>query len=81
MVPYKTEPGKTPRKIKIERKKRLFLEQDIEELLLREGLDYSLMKDSRLDAYLPLEMFDDITYDPRTPEEWQSLGVCKVNKK
>jgi hypothetical protein len=48
--------------------------------LAKEGIDYSQQKDNRLESYLPLEMFDDVTYDPRTPEEWQSLGVTLTIK-
>jgi dynein heavy chain len=76
MVPYKTEPGKTPRKIKIERKKRLFLEQDIAALLRNEGVDYSKKEFSEF--HLPLEYFDDTSFDPRTPEEWLSFRVCNL---
>lgn len=72
MVPYETEPGKTPRKIKIERKKRLFLVQDIEELLKQEGIDYS---DPSSNGKFPLEFFDDTTLDSRTISEWLSFRV------
>ena len=40
MSPFQTTPGTTPRKIEIERKKRLFAAQDITDLLLAEGVDY-----------------------------------------
>ena len=26
-------------------------------------------------AYLPLHLFDDISYDSRTPDEWLTLGL------
>ena len=39
MIPFKPGPGKTPRRIEIERKKRSFAAQNIGELLLRAGID------------------------------------------
>eukprot|EP01116_Phalansterium_solitarium_P017128 TRINITY_DN413_c0_g1_i5.p1 TRINITY_DN413_c0_g1~~TRINITY_DN413_c0_g1_i5.p1 ORF type:complete len:4163 (-),score=2181.62 TRINITY_DN413_c0_g1_i5:539-13027(-) len=79
MVPYVTEPTRTPRKIRIERQKRLFMEQNIEQLLQAEGIDYSVVPETPLlHAQLPLEVFDDTTFDPRTNDEWNTLiGLAK----
>ncbi|RDD38836.1 Dynein heavy chain 1, axonemal [Trichoplax sp. H2] len=89
-MPFLTAPGQTPRKIEIERQKRLFAVLDIEQLLSKEGIGTSVLvppnvkysyEDVSLDAslnglsnYLPLEIFDDTDYDNRTPEDWLSLG-------
>lgn len=79
MVPYVNPPGGVPRKIVIERKKRLYESQNIEELLKAEGIDYSQpTTTSKYENYLPLEIFDDTEYDPRTPEEWIELGMVKI---
>lgn len=72
MVPFDTEPGKTPRKIAIDRKKRIYLKQDIEEFLNEE--ETSLIQNDEF-HFLPLESFDDSSYDPRTASEWLSFTV------
>lgn len=70
------EPGTLPRKVYVERKRRLYLSQNIEELLAEHGLtdddllppktsknedQYSLYGSS---SFLPLESFDDEEFDP-----------------
>jgi dynein heavy chain len=72
MVPYETGPGQTPRKIKIERNKRLYMEQDIEKLLEEKGV--SLKKTDEPEIF-PLEAFDDFSFDPRPAEEWKNFAV------
>ncbi len=52
------------------------MDQNIEELLRAKGIDLSKIESSTFDVHLPLEMFDDTTFDPRTPEEWLSFRVC-----
>jgi hypothetical protein len=76
MVPFEAVEGKTPRKIKVERKKRLFQQQDIEKLL--EEMSVSMVQNKDF-HFLPLEYFDDTSFDPRTPEEWQSFVVIIKN--
>jgi dynein heavy chain len=80
MTPFVTLPGETPRKVVIERKKRLFAEQDIAALLEREGIAAGLdaATGKGLLGAVPLELFDDSEYDTRTPEEW--LAVAKATK-
>ncbi|PRP75973.1 hypothetical protein PROFUN_01689 [Planoprotostelium fungivorum] len=75
MVPYKSEGGRTPRKIKIERKKRLFMAQDIKQLLESEKitLDAIRGRSSLFEMNAPLEDFDNYDFDPRTPQEWLSF--------
>lgn len=90
-IPFEVLPGQCPRKIEIERRRRLYLSLDISQLLENEGVNSNdLMprhqdpanmptieqnKDPLFPVYLPLETFDDEEYDCRTPEEWLSLGV------
>lgn len=69
-VPYKTQPGKPPRRIEIERRKRLFAMQNIEQLLLDQGINYSKYNlawdhESNTPSYLPLELFDDTDLECR----------------
>ena len=80
MSQFKTAPGKTPRKIEIERRKRQYAAMDLEELLAAQGIDYRLPQAERdassaFPSYLPLEPFDDQEYEVRTPAEWLLLGV------
>ena len=46
--------------------------------MAKEGISYQTQsgasQDALLDEYMPLEMFDDITYDPRTPQEWAAFA-------
>jgi dynein heavy chain len=75
-VPFVNPPGGVPRKIVIERKRRLFEQQNIEELLREQVIDYSkpVTAQNKYENYLPLEIFDDTEFDPRTQQEWMSLG-------
>jgi dynein axonemal heavy chain len=84
MAAFQSKPGQVPRRILIERKKRLFAEQNINELLQNHGIDYSkypIMCDHETQAasYLPLELFDNFDFDPRTPTEWIELGKAANN--
>ncbi|XP_036594745.1 dynein heavy chain 1, axonemal [Trichosurus vulpecula] len=90
-VPFQTLPGHCPRKIEIERRKRLYLKLDINKLLAAEGIDSNLLmprhpdpknmqtieqrNDPLFPIYLPLQVFDDEEYDCRTPEEWIAMGL------
>eukprot|EP00965_Chrysotila_dentata_P230422 6197764-Pleurochrysis_carterae.AAC.2 len=70
LVPFHQEPGAMPRKVVIERQRRLYTEQDIEQLLLDEGVDITVPE---LQGDLPLEMFDDTEFDSRLMSEWEEL--------
>lgn len=84
---HKMVPGHAPRRIEIERKKRLFASLNIEDLLREQHVDYTRYNDatdhqSGQASYLPLELFDNTTFEVREPEEWIRLGtvdgVCAV---
>ncbi|XP_037386166.1 dynein axonemal heavy chain 1 isoform X5 [Talpa occidentalis] len=90
-VPFLVLPGQCPRKIEIERRKRLYLSLDIEQLLAREGIDSNKLMprhpdlqhpqtieqglDPLFPIYLPLKVFDNEEFDCRTPSEWINLGL------
>lgn len=74
MEPFLPIPGKPPRKVVIDRQRKLFASLDIEELLLELGIDYRNPAPNQAD-WLPLEPFDDLEYDCRLPQEWIELGV------
>jgi dynein heavy chain len=81
-VPYKTALGQPPRQVVLERERRFYSEQDLTELLLAEGADFSQDEESPAQKYpstmgLPLELFDDTEFDCRTPEEWVGLGKAE----
>ncbi|XP_016065513.1 PREDICTED: dynein heavy chain 1, axonemal [Miniopterus natalensis] len=90
-VPFLVLPGQCPRKIEIERRKRLYLSLDIEQLLASEGIDSNKLmprhpdpyhpqtieqgNDPLFPIYLPLKVFDNEEFDCRTPSEWINLGL------
>ncbi|KAM7063036.1 dynein axonemal heavy chain 1 [Molossus nigricans] len=90
-VPFLVLPGQCPRKTEIERRKRLYLSLDIEQLLAREGIDSNKLmprhpdphnpqtieqgNDPLFPVYLPLKVFDNEEFDCRTPSEWISMGL------
>jgi hypothetical protein len=51
-----------------------------QDLLKEQNVDYSVFSDmvdhsTGQSAFLPLELFDDITYECRDPEDWVRLGT------
>eukprot|EP00959_Pyramimonas_sp_CCMP1952_P123227 2576280-Pyramimonas_sp.AAC.1 len=80
MAQFETPTGETPRRVQIERKKRLFAQQDISRLLEQKGINSFVNQPSGLE----LAFFDDQEFDTRTFDEWvdkEALeqGVqCKV---
>jgi dynein heavy chain len=74
MEPFMPIPGKPPRKVVIDRQRKLFASLDIEELLMELGIDYRNPQPNQAD-WLPLEPFDDQEYDCRLPSEWLELGL------
>jgi dynein heavy chain len=73
MEPFEPIPGKPPRKVVIDRQRKLFASLDIQELLLEFDIDYSEPEDKKV-SWLQLEAFDDTEYDSRMPEEWIEYG-------
>nr|AML30859.1 axonemal inner arm dynein heavy chain 3 [Marsilea vestita] len=67
MVPYVTKVGELPRKVAIERRKRLFASQGLVDLLAAEGVteDFQLNK-----PCLPLPVFDNTDFESRPPHRW-----------
>ncbi|CAM9708700.1 unnamed protein product, partial [Hapterophycus canaliculatus] len=79
-APFETRPGEIPRRIQIERKRRLYSQHRIEALLLDRGIDHSQPPQSAL-AFLspsirpmPVEVFDNHNFEVRSPENWLSLA-------
>ncbi|GAX80571.1 hypothetical protein CEUSTIGMA_g8008.t1 [Chlamydomonas eustigma] len=73
MVPFETRPGETPRKVQIQRKQRLFAQQDLPILIQQEqaftGIAH-LDGKAASNSVLALEVFDNTDFESRTPSEW-----------
>ncbi|CDJ58638.1 hypothetical protein EMWEY_00002850 [Eimeria maxima] len=67
-------PTSAPRRVTVERRRRAYEAYDIEQLLIERGINY---RDQTFESksWLPLEPFDDTTFDDRSPQEWMAL--CK----
>ena len=80
IAPLFPRSGEPPRRIVMERTKRLYAAQDIDALLRDRGVDYShygVNQDhsTALPTFLPLEVFDDVQTDPHLPHVWIALGT------
>ena len=74
LVPFAHSRGQVPSKIEIERKRRQYQQQDTIELLNLAGVDISSLENT-IDNTLPIDIFDDTSFDCRTPQEWMALGI------
>ncbi|TGZ66131.1 hypothetical protein CRM22_005485 [Opisthorchis felineus] len=85
-VPFYTPPTECPRKLQIERRKRRYQSLSLQKILENEYhirtedliarfLDGTKDANGEWTTYLPLEYFDDETYDCRTPEDWLEMGI------
>ncbi|KAL4427402.1 hypothetical protein ABPG74_009674 [Tetrahymena malaccensis] len=68
MEPFDPIPGRVPRKVAIDRKKKEYASFDIEQLLQIEGIDFNKQGDQA--EWLPLDLFDDNTFDDYQGREW-----------
>eukprot|EP01064_Diplonema_japonicum_P003207 TRINITY_DN1209_c2_g1_i1.p1 TRINITY_DN1209_c2_g1~~TRINITY_DN1209_c2_g1_i1.p1 ORF type:complete len:4214 (+),score=1112.95 TRINITY_DN1209_c2_g1_i1:49-12642(+) len=80
LLPFVHVRGKVPRKIEIERKRRQYESQSVEQLCSLAGLPLDAIS-AREGPTLPLEIFDNTSFDPRTPDEWMSLAHEGVDPK
>ncbi|KAH9586143.1 Dynein heavy chain [Trypanosoma melophagium] len=72
-VPFEHQRGRIPRKIEIERRRRQYESHDVQQLLDVAGLTLQqLACESAQD--LPLQVFDDTSYDCRNPAEWMEIA-------
>ena len=86
-VPYHVLSGQTPRKVEMERRRRDYARQEITELIEEQGEESRRLVPNatasskpkpgswNFPSFLPLECFDNESFDPRTPEEWMGLGL------
>ena len=86
MEPFQPIPGRVPRKVEIERKRKNYMSIDIKSIMKNIGIaDYLLKgkKDRNLN-WMKLEYFDDTTFDDYSEEEWFEKAkktVCLKLKK
>ena len=79
-LPFETKPGETPRKIEVERKKRLFSTQNIQMLIDKEiQRIFGLKEISPYAQLLSYETFDDTEFEQRTLEEWLDLKPKEIS--
>eukprot|EP00951_Prasinocladus_malaysianus_P047438 scaffold650447_cov42-Prasinocladus_malaysianus.AAC.1 len=64
MVPYDAPPGAVPRRVEIDRRKRLYAAQHVPDLIAKEGADIG--KASAFD----LAVFDNTDFEQRLAREW-----------
>ena len=70
-VPFKQEIGAMPRRVVVERARRMFTEQDLDALLMGHGVDTTLAEP---EGSLALSSFDDTDFESRPISEWASLA-------
>jgi len=73
MVPFEHKRGRVPRRIEVERRRRLYETQDIRTLLQISQLSLEDIA-ARSSELLPLEVFDNTSYESRNPQEWLQIS-------
>eukprot|EP00670_Eutreptiella_braarudii_P009176 CAMPEP_0174308690 /NCGR_PEP_ID=MMETSP0810-20121108/1920_1 /TAXON_ID=73025 ORGANISM="Eutreptiella gymnastica-like, Strain CCMP1594" /NCGR_SAMPLE_ID=MMETSP0810 /ASSEMBLY_ACC=CAM_ASM_000659 /LENGTH=1420 /DNA_ID=CAMNT_0015416091 /DNA_START=64 /DNA_END=4323 /DNA_ORIENTATION=- len=83
-VPYKTQRGKVSRQVELDRVRRDYDQISLEAELNQTGIDYSttevggvipsMPKGGGYASYLPLEAFDDTSFEERSRDDWLALG-------
>jgi len=66
--PFEPIPGRVPRKVALDRKRKEFASIAIEEELAKLDIDFN--QPPGPENWLELELFDDKTFDDYTPVEW-----------
>ncbi|KAG5500386.1 hypothetical protein JKF63_03478 [Porcisia hertigi] len=74
-VPYAYKRGIMPRDVEIERRRRVYDSESVERLLSVSGLTWEVLA-RRSAQNLPLEIFDDTSYDCRNPSEWMAMAAA-----
>lgn len=93
MVPYDPRPGHPPRQVEIERRRRLYASEDVNELLKELGVDYDKWtlklqgddgetREVSLESKLSLQHFDNMEFETfLTPQEWLARGIDPLDGK
>ena len=76
--PHELIEGRPPRKVMVDRMKKVYATINIETLLKQADIDFSEI--NPLDSWLPLEFFEDKDLDIFTAEEWMEKAKDKENE-
>lgn len=79
-VPYVHVRGAVPREIEIERRRRLYDEMKVPHLLAVSQLTLAGLAQKNAQT-IPLEIFDDTSYDCHNPKDWMSIANISENEK
>jgi dynein heavy chain len=79
MVPFEHCRGRVPRKIEVERRRRRYDTMDPSKLLEVAGLSLEAIAKKSNDQ-LPIEVFDDTSYETRNPQEWLEIARSPDNE-
>ncbi|KAI9224346.1 dynein heavy chain and region D6 of dynein motor-domain-containing protein [Blastocladiella britannica] len=74
--PFVPRLGETPRRVAIERARRLFALQDVSAVL---DEHFAIHNDSLASAAIPLHLYDDRDYDQRTFAEWLAMDTNPIH--
>lgn len=72
--PMENEPGKAPRKVILDRRRKEYNSKSVQLELEAQGVNLS-DKDESKESHLPLEAFDDDSFEIRTPKDWIGLAT------
>ena len=75
--PHELIEGRPPRKVMVDRMRKVYATINIETLLKQADIDFT--KENPLDSWLPLEFFEDKDLDIFTAEEWMEKAKDKEN--
>ena len=75
--PHELIEGRPPRKVMVDRMRKVYSTINIETLLKQAEIDFS--NENPLDSWLPLEFFEDKDLDIFTAEEWMAKAKDKEN--
>ena len=75
--PHELIEGRPPRKVMVDRMRKVYGTINIETLLKQADIDFSM--ENPLDSWLPLEFFEDKDLDIFTAEEWMEKAKDKEN--
>ena len=71
MVPFEVPPGAVPRRVEVDRRKRLFASQDLPSLVAEKGVDLEET------SAFQVQVFDNTDYEQRLPAEWVPKTIPK----
>uniref|UniRef100_T1J5R2 AAA+ ATPase domain-containing protein n=1 Tax=Strigamia maritima TaxID=126957 RepID=T1J5R2_STRMM len=87
---YIVKPGALPRMVQVERLRRTYAKQDLEEVFKKKNVQVEDLimtnsfsriikreKELEFTSFLPVELFDDTDFDVRSPQDWLNKAITK----